>query len=423
MTHASLFSGIGGAEVAAAMLGWENLFHCEINPFGRRVLEYWFPNSASYEDITKTSFRQWRGKVDILSGGFPCQPFSFAGLRKGANDERYLWPHMLRVIQEVRPTWVVGENVNGITNMVEQSSITTMGYETDLFGEGDGVHRFQQRETFTIQRICKDLEKVGYSVQPIVIPACSVGAPHRRDRVFFVAVADNTECRDDSGISGEFSSKETEKWVQEWYDLSQSSNASDLRPKDTAPTAQDSDCLGDQVRRDEVLEDIKRQRNSCSTSNEWRTDRTPSDTGDSRHNTQESSVCGQTEIQQNRQEKETFCGFGRPSIKESVAYTNGKQSDGCESEQREPCKQKPSQLGGGDFQSGDLKPINRWRNFPTQSPICRGDDGLSGDVDNLTISAAKWRKETLKAYGNAIVPQVIYEIFRHIEIIEQQKQK
>lgn len=98
MTHASLFSGIGGAEVAAAMLGWENVFHCEINPFCRRVLEYWFPNSKSYEDITKTHFDEWRGRVDVLTGGFPCQPFSYAGKRGGANDDRYLWPHMCRAI-------------------------------------------------------------------------------------------------------------------------------------------------------------------------------------------------------------------------------------------------------------------------------------------------------------------------------------
>ena len=79
MTHASVFSGIGGPEVAATMLGWENLFHCEINPFGRQVLDYWYPNSKSYEDITTTDFTEWRGRVDVLTGGFPCQPFSYAG--------------------------------------------------------------------------------------------------------------------------------------------------------------------------------------------------------------------------------------------------------------------------------------------------------------------------------------------------------
>lgn len=84
MRHASLFSGIGGPEVAAAMLGWENVFHCEINEFGRKVLEYWFPESDSYEDITKTDFRKFRGTIDVLTGGFPCQPFSYAGKRGGS---------------------------------------------------------------------------------------------------------------------------------------------------------------------------------------------------------------------------------------------------------------------------------------------------------------------------------------------------
>ena len=83
MVHASLFSGIGGPEVAAEMMGWRNAFHCEINPFGRAVLDYWFPDSKSYEDITKTDFREWRGKIDVLTGGFPCQPFSYAGKRGG----------------------------------------------------------------------------------------------------------------------------------------------------------------------------------------------------------------------------------------------------------------------------------------------------------------------------------------------------
>ena len=98
MTHASLFSGIGGAEIAATWMGWTNLFHCEINPFGRKVLEYWYPNSTSYEDITKTDFSEWRGRVDVLTAGFPCQPFSVAGQRKGADDDRYLWPQVIRMV-------------------------------------------------------------------------------------------------------------------------------------------------------------------------------------------------------------------------------------------------------------------------------------------------------------------------------------
>ena len=183
-THASLFSGIGGAELAASWIGWTNVFHCEIQEFQRKVLEYWFPNSISYEDITKTDFTKWRGHIDVLTGGFPCQPFSVAGKRKGAEDNRYLWGEMLRAIRQIQPTWVVGENVNGILSMVQPCNAVKVGRTDDLFEE-NYIYRTEQQ--FTIDVICEDLEHAGYSVQPIVIPACAIGAPHRRDRVWIVA--------------------------------------------------------------------------------------------------------------------------------------------------------------------------------------------------------------------------------------------
>lgn len=166
MTHASLFSGIGGPEVAAEMLGWTNLFHCEINPFGRAVLAYHFPESVSYEDITKTDFTQWRGRVDVLTGGFPCQPFSYAGKRGGADDDRYLWPQMCRAIQECQPTWVVGENVAGLATMVEQCEITELGAQPTLFEAVEAVPEslYEERGRYTIDRICQDLEAIGYAV-------------------------------------------------------------------------------------------------------------------------------------------------------------------------------------------------------------------------------------------------------------------
>lgn len=192
-THASLFSGIGGAELAASWLGWTNVFHCEIQEFQRKVLEYWFPNSVSYEDITKTDFSEWRGHIDVLTGGFPCQPFSVAGKRKGAEDNRYLWREMLRAIRQIQPTWVVGENVNGILSMVQPGKETKLGRTDDLFDE-NFIYRKEQK--FTIDAICEDLESAGYSVQPIVIPACAVGAPHRRDRVWIVARLNaDTDCQ------------------------------------------------------------------------------------------------------------------------------------------------------------------------------------------------------------------------------------
>jgi hypothetical protein len=116
MTHASLFSGIGGFDLAAEWMGWDNIFHCEWNPFGQKVLAHHFPNSKSYNDITKTNFSIHEGTIDVLSGGFPCQPYSNAGLQLGKADERHLFPHMLRCIKEVKPKWVIGENVRGLVS-------------------------------------------------------------------------------------------------------------------------------------------------------------------------------------------------------------------------------------------------------------------------------------------------------------------
>ena len=98
MTHASLFSGIGGFDLAAEWMGWHNAFHCEINEFCTKILNYHFQDAEHYTDITRTDFSKWRGRIDVLSGGFPCQPFSLAGKRKGSDDNRYLWPQMLRAI-------------------------------------------------------------------------------------------------------------------------------------------------------------------------------------------------------------------------------------------------------------------------------------------------------------------------------------
>ena len=204
MTHASVFSGIGGPEVAAVMLGWENLFHCEINPFGRAVLDYWFPNSKSYEDITTTDFSEWRGKVNVLTGGFPCQPFSYAGQRRGAQDDRYLWPYMFRCIDQVQPDWVVAENVAGILTMVEQGEVSEVASSSDLFDSLNDIRGYRLLETFTLQRICDDLESHGYSVQPVLIPACAVGATHRRDRVFIIGHRNVT----DTGSCGQSASEQ-----------------------------------------------------------------------------------------------------------------------------------------------------------------------------------------------------------------------
>lgn len=168
MTHGSLFSGIGGFDLAARWMGWENVFHCEWNEFSRKVLKYNFPESEPFGDITKTDFTKYANRIDILTGGFPCQPYSQAGKRLGTEDDRHLWPEMLRVIREVQPTYVVGENVYGIVNW-------------------NGGLVFNEVQV--------DLENQGYEVQTCVLPACAVGALHRRDRTWFIAYSKHNGIR------------------------------------------------------------------------------------------------------------------------------------------------------------------------------------------------------------------------------------
>lgn len=157
MNHASLFSCIGGFDLAAREVGWNNVFQCEIDPFCQSVLKYYFPKTVLYEDIKRTDFTSWKGKIDVLTGGFPCQPFSVAGQRKGADDDRYLWPEMLRVIRETRPLWVIGENVAGITNMVQPGSETDVETKSDQDEENYKETILEQE--YIINTICDDLVK------------------------------------------------------------------------------------------------------------------------------------------------------------------------------------------------------------------------------------------------------------------------
>lgn len=257
MTHGSLFSGIGGFDLAAEWMGWENKFHCEWNPFGQKVLKYYWPESESFKDITKTDFTKYANTIDILTGGFPCQPYSLAGKRKGKDDDRHLWPEMLRTIREVKPRWVVGENVRGLLNW-------------------NGGLVFDE--------VCADLENLGYKVAAYLIPAASVNAPHKRERIWIVANTNNTRFKT-------FDNKKSK--------------------------------LGPQNR------------------------------------------------------TKTF--------------------------------------SGNSFES--IHSRNWWETFPTVSPICDGNDGFSDRLDGITFS--KWRTESIRAGGNAICPQVVYQIFKAIEQYER----
>lgn len=328
MRHGSLFSGIGGFDLAAQWLGWENVFHCEWNPFGQRVLKHYWPDADSHHDITKTNFTQYANRIDILTGGFPCQPYSSAGKRKGKDDERHLWPEMLRTIREVAPRYVVGENVLGLTNW------------------NGGV---------VFDEVHSDLEFEGYEVAAVVIPAAAVNAPHGRDRVWFVARrvdagnADNNQRAEVGGVS-QGSDTESNR-VRATTDA----NGDGFNQRDGGNEIESSEGGFDALRNAHASDDFGNATNASCEGLEG---------------------CGGEPIQTNE---------GR-----RITISNKKFA------------------GMGN--------VAKWENFPTQSPICSGNDGVSDQLDGITFS--KWRGESLKAYGNAIVPQVAFEIFKVIQKIE-----
>ena len=330
MKHIGLFEGIGGFSLAARWAGWETIAWCEWNEFGQRVLRHHFPEAIGHGDITKTDFTPYADTIDILTGGFPCQPYSLAGKRKGKDDERHLWPEMLRAIREIRPRWVVGENVFGLVN----------------WSNGLVFHEVQA-----------DLEAQGYEVFPYVLPAVSVNAPHRRDRIWFVAYAKDYGC--------------------------------DKRGEDINRRKEHKPCNGDKIR------------NITSTNGEQRTTPHPYRNGFNGSNCQH-------EIQ--------------PSEGGEYALRNFEQMGGDASDTGYTGLERSKvggSIGGSRSQSQQLSSrfiCSTWQNFPTQSPVRFGDDGLSSRLDNITFS--KWRNESIKAAGNAIVPQVAYQIFKAINQME-----
>ncbi len=279
MRHGSLFSGIGGFDLAAQWMGWENVFQVEIDPFCQKVLEKNFPSVARYGDIKQFDGTKYRGAVDIISGGFPCQPFSSAGKRKGKEDDRFLWPEMLRVIRQVRPSFVVGENVPGIINM-------------------------------ELEQALSEMESEGYITETFVIPACSLEAPHQRDRVWIIAYP---------------------------------AGCNDRRAK----------------------------RKLHQTNGRQNIGLLPSSTSSGPR----------------------LCPEGTSSITKSTRLYEGGVRVWHETELT---------------QFTDRGGIPDWHSFPTESPICGGDDGIPNRVDRI------------KSLGNAIVPQVAYEIFKAIEQINHE---
>lgn len=338
MTHGSLFSGIGGFDLAAEWVGWTNVFHCELDPFCQTILKHHFPNEKSYPNIKETDFSEWNGRIDVLSGGFPCQPFSTAGKRMGTTDNRYLWPEMLRAIREIRPRWVVGENVLGIVNW---------------------------NAGMVFQQVCADLEAEGYAVQPYILPAAGINAPHQRYRTWFVAHSHGCTTQRTAGKNeGSDDNEELSEW-------------------DEVQFPDKSDFVRGSVGISRLVRYAYGRKQS------------PVGIMAGRQNSKSGRI------------RRTF--YKRDAAYPSCGACQNKQfeqgSDG-----KTDCRQTPKMSKYGDFSKD-------WTDFPSQSPVCGGDDGLSVRLDGVSFS--KWNRESLKAYGNAIVPQLAFRIFKVINQLEE----
>lgn len=354
MNHLGLFEGIGGFSLAARWAGWKTKGWVEINPFCQTVLKHHFPEAQGFSDIKKFSYAVFKSilrnrgikdrSIDIITGGFPCQPYSSAGFRKGTDDPRHLWPNMLETIRHFKPTWVVAENVRGITNW-------------------NGGLVFEQVQV--------DLEAIGYEVQAFILPACAVDAPHRRDRVWFVA------CARDNGLHGRKDRQSMGKGNDSNTARAKETSEFEGCPKQGAAiTPNGSNTRAESVRR-------KRQNSVYE----------PGITSD--------SITEQRERQVRGMESKLVAG-----CEWTIAYSDSfrRIQSNSKSEPRQPTKEVPN-----------------WRQFPTQSPLCGRNDGLSSGLVGITFP--RHRRESIQAYGNAIVPHVVYQIFKAINENERQIQQ
>lgn len=414
---ASFFSGIGGPELAAEWAGFTNAFHCEKADFPRKILNYYWPKSKCYEDITKETFHEWRGRIHRVTGGFPCQPVSVAGKRKGTDDDRYLWPEMLRAVCEIRPPWVVAENVTGILTVEDKT-----GDAKELFPilEGRSIARmadldryeavYTRQAKMLIGTICNDLEQAGYEVQSFVIPAASVEAPHRRDRVWIVAYcADarvksvqrktpirpgrpiNASDSDSIGCEG----KQQATAIGKKYIKKRRSVRDIIATNGSKPNVADTDMHG--YPSSQIISGNKKRNDGNKAGKET---------------ISESSGCSSkanaTDARMPRCEKRPV---GKGADEKKYIGTDGAGSNGTTADAASQRRDEDNRDGKPRFVDKARAEYN-WHNFPTQSPVCSGNDGISGRLDAITFS--KWRNESIKAFGNAWVPQVAYQIIEPI---------
>ena len=351
-----LFSGIGGFSLAADKFGIKTIAFVEKEPFCQKVLKKHWNDVPIIDDIRKVKGEDY-GSATIVSGGFPCQPFSVAGKRKGTDDDRYLWDETIRVVAECKPRWFIGENVDGLVNI---------------------------QNGMVLRQVQDDLEKEGFQVQCLVIPASGVGAWHQRKRIWIIAYSEHNGLYRPKGDATIKSSNQSEEWVS----IGDDKNVSN------------TECLGFSERSSIRGLYKKESKDSNKFSDKSKTGTKKgnvSNTNHSRFQNRTEQCEGQSTSDQQRESS-----FSRhSSVSDSISKRL--ENDVIQSDNKQTTKTKINSNRSFEKQQ-------TW--WQTQSELCGVPNGVSYELD-------KGRVNRLKALGNSIVPQIAEQLFKSIIYAEQ----
>ena len=439
MRHVDLFSGIGGFALAVKEV-WPDSEHvfCDNDLYCQKLLKLRFPNSKIYGDIKQIKTiadSDWHGlqkqgekqqtsgnrqlfKADILTGGFPCQPFSQAGKRRGTSDDRYLWPEMLRIIRITNPRWVIAENVRGLVTW------------------NDGM---------VLEQVCTDLEGEGYEVQPLIIPAVAVNAPHRRDRIWFIAHAICDSADRKKKNTKLYKTPSEQKQNRPQYSAPRQSLRATFGGR--SKRFKENKIVADSIRNSESSRQQSGNEGSRKTqygrtgSRSFKCTTSHSESERSRRFACEKRRIEKWQVEQGEQKgreirskSERRAGdiayaTGRKSWEqtkqkgwENFSGRNHKDTSNTECDGHEERYSTAGRKISKSVQRGLFKFERKsWKQFwiKVAAKLCGVDDGLPTKLDGFELSKSRHRIERLKALGNAIVPQVAVEIMKAIKAAEK----
>lgn len=383
MKQLDLFAGIGGISLAAEWAGIETVAFCEKEPFAQGILRRRFPGRPIYDDVYNLTREVLENDgitgIDIVAGGFPCQPFSHAGKRTGTADNRYLWPQMCRIVGELRPTWVFAENVDGLVSMAQSDSEIVMEDETTLCEEAEMV----------VETIRKDLENLGYRSITIVIPACGVGASHRRYRILIVGDTER------SGQQGQFGGKSDQE-LEDGYSQCESGIMAD------------SNSI-----RDHSSGEYRSNGNGTQRDQEWR---------EPQHRSSDfSQIMADSEsirLEGQRSHRQQFTSKHGCEVVSLRGGSNGSE------------RTAQSRLGRGPYELSDwldgwgMNPLDALINFISSypQPALMGQEQHAWEPPRVA-TGIKNRASRLKALGNAVDPLQALPVLYGIRVIHEHLRK